>query len=158
MSEDDRLPTRSEADGQDGPATARLTRRRATLIKISTRMGVWGFVVALVPVWAEVLEAPIGVWRAMQPLVPGGLLASGSGIVLACALVLRSLPPGLSALKVAAIAGMPLGVMIAAVPVAALAPLSRFADVVADSGSLALLLGVLVVVALLVGFLRRGRA
>jgi hypothetical protein len=70
---------------------------------------------------------------------------------------LRSLPGGWSALKVAAWAGIPLGVLISCVPLTALAPLSRFTDVVADSGSLALLLGLLVVVSLLIGFLGRGR-
>lgn len=120
-------------------------------------MGLWGLVAALLPVAREVLGAPMSWPRSSQFLAPLGLLVSGVGLVATRVLVLRSLPAGLSALRVAAFAGLPLGVLVAAVPFTALAPLSPFTDVVSASGSLAFYLGVLVVGALLFGFLGGGK-
>ena len=139
---------------RDSPGTG---HRHARLIAVSARLGVWGLVVALASPFAQALEGPFWLQNAMW-LMSAGLLTSGVGTVAASVLVLRTLPPGSSPLKVAAFAGIPLGVLIGCLGGAVLAPLSGFADVVSASGPLALLLGVLVVVSLLVGFLQRGKA
>ena len=83
-----------------------------------------------------------------------GLVGSGIGIVATSVLVIRALPSGASALKAAALTGLPFGGALCLGGIAILAPLSRFADVVDAGGPLVLLLGVLVVVMLLIGFLR----
>ena len=125
---------------------------RAWVIAVASRLGVWGLVAALLPVFSEVLGGPRWLTGSTW-LVPTGFGTSGVGIVVACGLVLRSLPPGVSALKVASIAGIPMGLIFACWPVVVAAPLGRVADFVDASGSLVVVLGVLVVVALLIGFL-----
>jgi hypothetical protein len=126
--------------------------RQARWIAVAARMGLWGLVAALSPVASDVFGGPR--WLTESPwITPYGFSVSGLGIVATGVLVLKALPPGPSALKLAALAGIPLGLLFASWPVMALAPFSWLADVVSASGSLAVLLGVLVVVALLFGFL-----
>jgi len=135
----------------DSSASAPAHRSRS--IALAARLGAWGFVAALIPPFAQALNGPR--WLADLAMLSAlGLLASGVGIVAASVLVIRALPSGVSALKAAAVVGIPFGGALCLGGIAILAPLSRFADVVDASGPLVLLLGVLVVVTLLIGFLR----
>jgi len=134
-----------------GPVTT-----RARWIAISTRLAVWGLVVGLIPTFAFYGGGPRWLWQAGW-LTAVGLCLSGVGMMTAGALVVRSLPRGVSAVKVASLAAMPLGLGFVAVSLTALAPLSRFTDFVDATGPLAVLLGVIVVVALFAGFLGRRR-
>ena len=116
----------------------------------------WGLVVGLLPTMAFYGGGPRWLWQARW-LTAVALSASGVGMMAAGVLVARSLPPGLSALKVASLAAVPLGLGFVSVSFTALAPLSPFTDAVDSMGPLAVLLGVIVVVALFVGFLGRRR-
>lgn len=141
--------------GADRPVSGREVRPRQRgpgLIRIASRVGVWGFVVALAPPLADAL----GVWVAptlMGPVSSFGLLASGLGTAVASVLVWRSLPRAGSALKLAAGLGVPFGVGLMLGGVALLRPLGAFADAVNAAGPIVLALAVTVVVLLIVGFL-----
>ena len=126
--------------------------RSPGLIRIASRVGVWGFVIALAPPIADAL----GVWVApslVGPISSFGLLASGLGTAVASVLVWRSLPRAVSALKLAAGLGVPFGAGLMLGGVALLRPLGAFADAVNEAGPIVLALAVTVVVLLIVGFL-----
>ena len=131
------------------------TRARARLIKLSSRLGIWGFVAALVPALAEVAGVPLALGLGDQ-LASVGLIVSGIGTVAASALVWRSLPRRRSLLKVAAGAGVPLGCAFVLAGVAFRRPLSDLANLVDAAGPLVLALAV-VAVGLLIIELLRGR-
>lgn len=150
MSGDEPTPIR-------GTEPSRLSSTRRRWIAVSVRCAVWGLVVALLPTFAYYGVGPRWLMRA-DLLTVGGLSVSGTGMLVAAVLVLRSLPPGFSALKVASLAAIPLGLGLLSIPFTAVAPLGAFADFVAAMGPLGLLMGVVVVVSLLVGFLGRRRA
>jgi len=140
-------------DSTDG---ARTRPGHAGLIRIASRLGVWGIIAALVPPMATELGGPM--WLAsLTPMVVAGLVASGIGTMAASTLVLRAVSAGSRPLKLAALAGVPLGFLLVLGGAMVLAPLSRFANVVDAAGPVVLGLGVLVVVSLAVGFLLGGR-
>jgi hypothetical protein len=146
-----------EPDSILGAEPSRLSRTRGRWIALSVRCAVWGLVVGLLPTFAHYGVGPLWLMRA-DLLTVAGLLVSGTGMLVAAVLVLRTLPRGFSALKVASLAAIPLALGLLSIPFTALAPLSAFADLVDAMGPLGLLMGVVVVVALLVGFLGRRRA
>ncbi len=127
--------------------------RRSTWIKVTSRMGVWGLIVATTPALVELAGARMGS-TMVRVLGAGGLLASGLGVALASALVLRALPAGIRPLKLAAIAGIPFGIALMMGGAAVIQPLGAFADAVDAAGPLVLAIGIVVVVLLVVGFVR----
>jgi hypothetical protein len=125
---------------------------RARLIRVASRAGVWGFVLALVPPLGEAF----GVW--VEPSLTGpissvGLVVSGLGTCVASVLVWRSLPAKPSPLKIAAGLGVPFGSALTVAGAALLRPLSPLADFVNVAGPFVLALAVAVVTLLIVGFL-----
>ncbi len=144
--------------GESGDSTdvARTRPGHAGLIRITSRLGVWGLIAALVPPMATELGGPM--WLAsLTPMVVAGLVASGIGTMAASVLVLRAAPAGSRPLKLAASAGVPFGFLLVLGGAMILAPLSRFANVVDAAGPVVLVLGVLIVVSLVIGFLLGGR-
>jgi hypothetical protein len=125
------------------------------VIAISSRLGVWGFVVAVLPALAEVAGAPMspGLGGA---LASGGLVSSGLGTAVASVWVWRSLPRRLSALKLAAGAGAPLGAAFVLAGFALRRPLSDLANAVDAAGPLVLALAVVAVGLLIFALVRGG--
>lgn len=131
--------------------TAWTPPRSAGLIRLSSRVGVWGFVLALVPVLGDAfgMSLPPGL---VGPVSSFGLIASGLGTAVASVLVWRSLPRKLSPLKVASALGIPFGITLTLGGVALRRPLGAFADAVDAIGPVVLALAVLVVGLLVAGF------
>ena len=138
--------------GPTGPVSGRelgSSLRTPGLIRVTSRVGVWGFVVALVPPLADALGAPVAP-HLVGPISSFGLISSGLGTIAASVLVWRSLPRSLSALKLAAGVGAPFGFGLVLGGIALLRPLSAFADTVNAVGWIMLALAVTVVVLLIV--------
>lgn len=129
---------------------------RARIIRVGSRVGVWGFVVALLPPLADAVGVRVAP-GLVGPISSAGLLASGLGTCVASVLVWRSLPRGASPLKIAAGLGVPFGLALVLGGIALLRPLSALADFVNAGGPLVLALAVAVVTLLIVGFLSAGR-
>ena len=130
-----------------------VTQRRATWLKITARMGVWGLIAATTPAVGELIGVPFDP-SLTGPIGAAGLLTSGAGVLLSSALVLRALPPGLRPLKLAAIAGIPFGLALISGAAAVLRPLGPFADVIDAAGPVVLVAGVVLVLLLIIAFVR----
>lgn len=139
-----------------GDSTESVQPRGGRWIATTSRVGLWGFVVALIPAFANYGGGPL--WLARLDMLSGvAMISSGIGVLATAVLLLRALPEGPSWVKLAALGGAPLGLLFLMLGGTLLAPLGRLADVTDAKGPLALGLGLLVIVSLLIGFLGGGR-
>jgi len=148
---------RSDANLPDKPVHGDLARtdRSATQIKVGARLGVWGLVGGIGIVTAGTLGAPLTFGAAMA-LMGAGLICSGVGTAIASIGVLRRTGRAPRPIRTAAIAGVPLGGVLALLGLTSLTQWPPLVAVVNGLTPAAGLLGAVVVVLLMVGFVLPG--
>lgn len=137
----------------DGVAEGPVSGRRGRWIKITARMGVWGMILATTPALAELVGVHMDP-SLTGPVGAAGLFTSGTGVILTSVLVLRALPPGLGPLKLAAVAGIPFGLALISGGAAVVRPLGAFADAIDAAGPIVLIIGIVLVLLLIIGFIQ----
>lgn len=135
----------------------KLIRHRSDqLIKITSRLGVWGFVGGFGAMTAFTLGAPLSLGAAIS-LMGGGLVLSGVGTGAASVLAHRRLDSECSLLRIASIAGMPLGVSLTLLGTVSLFQWEPLVSVVHAITSSAGFLGVLLILLLIIAFVSQWR-
>jgi len=135
---------------------------RGRRIRLFSRIGLWSVVVGMAPVATDILYSTWNWGIAPGSLLPDlGLIVGGIGISLASGLTLQELGKEAKALKLAAMAGVPLGVTLALLGSALLTepwfpPTSLMQTLFSLSLRAALLLGVSAIVLLIVAFVTSG--
>lgn len=122
-----------------------------TVIKVGSRFGVWGLVGGFGTITAFTLGAPISLGLAISGMGVG-LFLSGAGTVAAAIAVLGHADSPPPVLRSAAVAGVPLGVALAALGVTSLTLWDPLVEIVNAITPMAAVLGALVVVLLVIGF------
>ncbi len=122
------------------------------LMRVSSRLAVWGFVGGFGAMMAQVFGAPISLGLAIA-LMGGGVLVSGLGTATASFLAYRRLARTRGLLKTASMVGMPLGASLVLLGLTALFQWSPLVAVVNAIVPAAVVLGGLVIVLLMVGFI-----
>lgn len=125
--------------------------RLSAQVTVRSRLGVWGLVGGFGAMTAFTLGAPIPLGAAIA-VMGGGVLLSGLGTLLASTAVLRRGGGVPSAIRTAALAGVPLGTVLGLL---GMTSLTRWGPLVAIVNALtptAGVLGILVIVLLVVGF------
>lgn len=133
-------------------ASARLPGTKpAVMLKIGSRLGVWGLVGGLGTMTAFAVGAPISFSTAIV-VMGGGLLVSGLGTLLGAAAALSETRPLPGTVRAAAFAGLPLGTVLSLLGVTSLTQWGALVSVVNALTLAAGIMGALVVILLVVGF------
>lgn len=144
-------------DGEAGPLPVAFSPAgRGRLIRLFSRVGLWGVAAGLVPVAADILTST-WLWGFGSVVTELGFIIGGGSIVAASILMLKEVGLGLRPVKLAALAGVPLGLTLLMMgsflllePV--LPPTLRMVQLFMLGLPTAVVLGVLVMVLLIVGF------
>lgn len=92
----------------DRQGTLAPSEGRGRWIRLMSRVGLWGTAIGLAPVAFDMLVTP-WVWTVYSILTEVGLVVGGAGILATALLVLTELGRGIRPVKLAALAGVPLG-------------------------------------------------
>ena len=146
----DPLPVVVAADDESREIVAARSGSQ-TLLRVSSRLGVWGFVGGFGPITAFTFGAPISLGLAIT-LMGVGLLVSGLGTVTASFLAYRRVADGGGLVKAASLVGVPLGASLAVLGLTSLFQWPALVSIVNAITPTAAVLGAVVIAMLVVGF------
>ena len=127
-----------------------LTAHRASLIKVGSRLGVWGFVVAASVPLLDALGVTLP-WMARRVFISAAAV-SVAGILTAAVSVSRSLRPGQKLLRAAALIAASFGMGVALILALAMWPRGIPSDVLLAIFSVTAVLGITLIFLLIVAF------
>lgn len=141
------------------PGAVALHGGPARWIPLTSRVGLWGVAIGLVPLAADILTST-WLWTFESVVTEVGFVVGGAGILATALLVLREVGRGLRPVKLAALAGVPLGAALMLMGAALLLetvfpPTLLMVQVFMAAIPASALLAVLVLVLLVVEFLSR---
>lgn len=138
-------------EGSAGRELDHVREAPSPLIKVGSRMGVWGLVGGFGVMTAFTLGAPVSLGLAIS-LMGAGVVTSGLGTLAASIAVLRESDSVPTLIRAGAIAGVPLG---GALTILGVTSLSRWAPLISIVNAITPIaagLGAVVVVLLVLGF------